>query len=106
MIGQLSIGVAEVWAVLAVIVVTGTLLAYFDAPTRNRARYSGPVFDPQRPVIRRAGAVGYTGKKCELCGMTTFSNYGDRCGACGRSFAKPLVARSESTRRRTFVESK
>jgi hypothetical protein len=88
----------EVVGVLMVIVTVGTLLMYFDAPPRNRARYSGRTFDPQRPVIRRAGAVGYTGRLCPLCGKTTFGN-SDRCGACGRLNARPPVIPIEAKAR-------
>lgn len=85
-------------AILMGIIVGGcVLIAYFDAPPRNKARYSGLVYDPQRPVIRRAGAVGYTGRKCPLCGATTFSNFSDRCGACGRLNRRPPVVRTESS---------
>jgi hypothetical protein len=80
----MNIGTVEVIGILMVIVTVGTLLMYLDLPPRNKARYSGLVYDPQRPVIRRAGAVGYTGRTCPLCGEVTFSNYNDRCGACGR----------------------
>lgn len=100
----MTIGTLEVLAMLALIVFIGTVLTYWDSPLRNRGRYSGRTFDPQRPVIRRAGAVGYTGKKCELCGMTTFSNFGDRCGACGRTFSKTYVAPTESTKRLSLLD--
>lgn len=95
----------EVLALLGVIIVVGTVLAWLEAPPRNPARYSGPVYDPQRPVIRRAGAVGWTGKKCPLCGQTTWGN-SDRCGACGRLNVSPPAVRTESTRRHNLVESK
>ena len=93
----------EVLGLLMVIVTTGTLLMYLDRPERNRSRYSGLVYDPQRPVIRRAGAVGWTGRTCPLCGETTFGNYNDRCGACGR-FNKnlpviPIEARTRIKKR-------
>jgi hypothetical protein len=99
------IGIVEVIAVLALIVFVGVMLAWFDSPLRNRGRYSGPVYDPQRPVVRRAGAVGYTGVKCPLCFATTFGN-SPRCGKCGRLNVQPRVVRTESTARLTLVERK
>lgn len=93
----MTIGVLEATAVLALITALGLLLAVMEAPPRNPARYSGPVYDPQRGAIRRAGAVGYTGRKCPLCGQTTFGN-SDRCGACGRLNIPAPVAPYESTK--------
>jgi hypothetical protein len=95
----------EVLVLLAVIVGVGTLLTWLEAPVRNHGRYSGPVYDPQKPLIRRAGAVGNSGRKCHFCGVTTFG-LGDRCGKCGRLAVVLPRMRTEKTKRRSLVESK
>jgi len=96
----------EVIGLLMVVVTVGTLLAYFDAPPRNPARYSGRVFDPQRPVVRRAGAerVGMTGKVCYFCDAVTYG-FSQYCGRCKRVGPDLSGIRAESTRRLTLVES-
>ena len=92
------VGTVEVMGVLAIVCVLCLLLAIVDAPPRNPARYSGPVYDPQRPVIRRAGAVGWTGRICPLCNVTTYGN-SDRCAKCGRmNAAIPLIRTEHSAR--------
>jgi hypothetical protein len=101
------VGVFEVTAVLAVVVILGVLLAIVDAPPRNPARYSGRTFDPQRPVIRRAGAerVGMTGKVCYFCDAVTYG-YSQWCGRCKRVNPDLSGIRQESTQRLTLVEHK
>lgn len=86
----------EVTGLLVFIIVIGASLTYLDSPLRNRGRYSGPVFDPQKRLYHRAGAVGYTGVKCPLCGVTTYGN-SPRCGSCGRLNVSPRIARAESS---------
>ena len=77
----------ELIGLLGLVVGVCALLAWFESPRSNRARYSGRVFDPQRPVIRRAGAerVGAngTGRICAACGAYTWG-LSDACGRCGR----------------------
>jgi|SRR6185295_15485541 len=95
----------EITALLGVIVLVGTLLTWLDSPLRNHGRYSGRVFDPQRPVIRRAGAerVGMTGKVCYFCDAVTFG-YSQYCGRCKRIGPDLSGIRRETTKRLTLVE--
>lgn len=71
----------EAIAVLLVPLVIGTLLLH---RARGR-RFQGRAYDPNRPVIQRAGAVrvGMTGRMCPYCGVATFG-WSDRCGKCHR----------------------
>lgn len=96
-------GTVEVMGVLAIVVALSLVLAIMDAPPRNPARYSGSVYDPQRPVVRRAGAVGWTGRICPLCNVTTYGQ-SDRCGKCGRMNTSVPLVRTESTKRPSLVE--
>lgn len=95
-------GTVEVMGVLAIVVALSLLLAIVDAPPRNPARYSGRIFDPQRPVLRRAGAVDIGGRVCPLCQATTFG-WSTRCGKCGRLNVQPRAVRTESTRAKLLV---
>jgi hypothetical protein len=84
----------EVLILLGFVVVLITVLAWLDAPPRNRARYSGRVFDPQLGAIRRAGAVPDAATWnaavarnarvviCGVCGAATWG-LSDACGRCG-----------------------
>ena len=99
------VGTLEVLAVLAFVTTLGLLLALMEAPPRNPARYSGSVYDPQRPVIRRAGAVGWTGRKCPLCHETTYG-LSDRCGKCGRLNVSVPLVRTEHTARLSLTQSR
>lgn len=72
----------EVVLILGIPLGICTALAYLEAPRRRQQR-SGRTYDPQRPVIRRAGAVhvGLTGRMCSRCGIATFG-WSERCGKC------------------------
>jgi hypothetical protein len=96
----------EVIGLLMVIITAGTLLTYLEAFPRNPARYSGRVFDPQRPVIRRAGAerIGMTGRVCYFCDAVTYG-YSPYCGRCKRVGPDLSGIRTQSTARLTLVES-
>lgn len=95
----------EVVAVLMVIVTAGTIGALFNIPL-NPARWRGRTYDPNRPVVRRAGAerVGMTGKFCHFCEAVTFG-YSSRCGRCHRLPVHFPAVPTESTVRLTLVEA-
>lgn len=88
----------EVTGLLVFIIVIGAGLSYWDSPLRNRGRYTGPVFDPQRPLIRRAGAerIGMTGKQCYFCDQVTYG-YSEWCGRCKRVSPQIPIAPVESS---------
>ncbi len=69
-------------------------------------RFQGRAYDPNRPVMRRAGAVrvGMTGRVCHACGAITWG-LSDRCGRCHlpTSSSSPQVAVERSALARSAV---
>ena len=95
----------EVVGILMVIVTVGVIGTLLDLPL-NPARYRGRTYDPNRPIIRRAGAerIGMTGKVCYFCDAVTFG-YSQYCGRCKRIGPDLSGVRRESTARLSLVES-
>lgn len=62
-------------------------------------RYRGRTYDPQRPVIQRAGAsrIGWSGRICHFCETVTYGQ-SDRCGKCHRLPVHLPVAPTEPKR--------
>jgi hypothetical protein len=75
--------VIELAVLFGIIIGFSVLLAWLDSPLSNAARYRGRTFDPQRPVIRRAGVVrgNGIGRVCATCGAMTYG-WSGRCGKC------------------------
>jgi len=98
----------EVMALVGVIVGVGVVgVVVIEGPRLlNPSRYRGRTFDPNRPVVRRAGAerVGMTGKVCYFCDAVTFG-YSQYCGRCKRIGPDLSGIRTESTARLSLVES-